>query len=214
MSDDLEKNKEPLVEREWSRREFLLGAGGLAVVGVGALFARSPIASAFQSLRPQTTDQGHVRLYQGDFYFDPNHMQWRVGDQITLHLMNTSPNRPHEMWIGRGFDTTPTEFGPIATGFHTDFWDGVHINILEAYHVSNWVTNKAIVTSQVSPTPWLVTGPGNGNFSPTLEPGGYVTWSFTVPNKPGRWMYGCFVQSFIHYVEGMRGTIDILPAQA
>jgi plastocyanin len=214
VSNDLEKSQQPLGEREWSRREFLLGAGGLAVVGVGALFAKSPIASAFQSLRPQQAEQGHIKLYQGDYYFDPNHMTWRVGDQVTIHLQNQSPNRPHEMWIGRGFDTVPTEYGPVATGFHTDFWDGVDVYISEAYHVSNWPTNKAKVKSIVSPHPWWSNDPADGNFSPALEPGGYVTWSFTVPNKPGRWMYGCFVQTFIHYEEGMRGTIDILPAQA
>jgi len=196
----------------WSRRQFLIGTGGLAVVGIGALFGRSVIAQAARAITGTPVSSGLVHVYAGDFYYLPNIMTWRVGDQISLLFHNKSPNRFHEMMIGQGFDTTPSEFGPVNTQFHKDFWDGVNVTISEADGVDNLATNNAHVSSNVSPHPWLITAPGNGNFSPTLMPGGMIRFDFTVPNKPGIWHYGCFVQGYVHYRAGMQGTLTILPA--
>lgn len=208
-------NPEPA---DWSRRQFLLGTGGLAVVGLGALFAQGPIVAAAKALTGTTTppvDSGLTKVYAGDFYYLPNQMTWRVGDQMSLLFHNMSPNRYHEMMIGKGFagQIMPTDLMPVKTQFATDFWDGVHVTIKQANGVDNLATNKAIVTSDVHPDKtWLITAPGNGNFSPTLMPGGYIQLDFTVPDKPGQWQYACFVQGFVHYRAGMRGTINILPA--
>ena len=197
---------------DWSRRQFLIGAGGVTVVALGALFAKNPIANAFRSISGTTVDSGLVHVYQGDFYFVPNHMTWRVGQHMSLLLHNASPNRFHEMQLGRGAETTPSLYGPVVTQFYEDFWDQVHVTVADANLVDNFTTNKAIVTCNVNPHPWILSGAGNGNFSPTLFPGGHILLEFDVPNKPGRWEYACFVQGFVHYRAGMRGTIDILPA--
>lgn len=215
MADNIGNHSNP-DKVDWSRRQFLLGTGGLAVVGLGALFVQHPIAQAAKAITGNGTppvSSGLVHVYAGDFYYLPNQMTWRVGDQMSLLFHNMSPNRYHEMMIGKGFDTTPSEFGPVKTQFHTDFWDGVHVTIKQAQGVDNLATNKAIVKSDVHPdSTWLITAPGNGNFSPTLMPGGFIQLDFTVPNKPGEWLYGCFVQGYVHYRAGMRGTINILQA--
>lgn len=51
-----------------------------------------------------------------------------------------------------------------------------------------------------------------GNFMLVLQPGGSFTMTFTVPDKPGSWTFGCFQQSGEHFLNGMRGTITVLPA--
>ncbi|MCF8565336.1 hypothetical protein LLE49_11470 [Alicyclobacillus tolerans] len=209
MADEVIKQPHPV---DWSRRQFLVGTGGLAVVGLGALFGKSVIGQAVQAMAGTPVSTGLVHVYAGDYYYVPNHMKWRVGDNISLLFHNHSPNRFHEMMIGQGFDTAPSEFGPVRQQFHTDFWDGVHVTISEAHAVDNLATNKAIVNCEVNPHPWLITAPGNGNFSPTLMPGGYIRLDFTVPNKPGHWQYACFVQGFVHYRAGMLGNLTILPA--
>ncbi|MEB3102027.1 hypothetical protein [Ferviditalea candida] len=196
----------------WSRRKFLIGMTGLAVVGIGALFGRSAIAQVAEAVTGTPVNSGVINVYTRDYSYTPSRMTWRVGDQISMVLTNKSPNRFHEMMIGRGFDTTPSEFGPIKTQFHEDFWDGVHVMVSEADAVDNLATNNAVVTCNVTPHPWLITAPGNGNFSPTLMPGGMIRFDFTVPNKPGTWYYGCFVQGYRHYEAGMQGTLVILPA--
>lgn len=211
MNEELQNNSNEDGVQDWSRRNFIIGASSLFAVGVAALAADTSIGRALNRIGGPKIEQGLVHVNEGDYYFAPNHMTWRVGDQITIHQENQSPYRYHEMMIGRGFDSVPGLLGDIRQQFHTDFWDGVHVTIIDAHGADNWTTNKAIVHSNVAKGPWLDTNPADGNFSPTLVPGGWVEYRFTVPDKVGRWMYGCFVQGFIHYEEGMRGTIDILP---
>ncbi|MCY0889052.1 MAG: hypothetical protein OWQ59_11425 [Alicyclobacillaceae bacterium] len=212
MSDNLVNQPEDPEVEDWSRRQFLIGAGGALAVGAAALAVNSHIGRFFYNLSMPAVQKGLIHVHEADFYFLPNKMTWRVGDRITIKQHNESVSRYHEMQIGRGFDSVQTLLGTQRQQFKTDFWDGVHVTILDAHAVDNLVTHHAIVKCDVSPHPWLLTGPGLGNFSPTLEPGGWVMYEFTVPDKPGIWHYGCFVQGYIHYEEGMKGTIHILPA--
>lgn len=43
-----------------------------------------------------------------------------------------------------------------------------------------------------------------------LNSQGVLTISFVVPDLPGVWEYGCFAQNGQHYLNGMRGTIEIV----
>ncbi|PSR35967.1 MAG: hypothetical protein C7B44_11510, partial [Sulfobacillus thermosulfidooxidans] len=102
-------------------------------------------------------------------------------------------------------------FGEMdADAWQTDFWDGVPVTLSNPYNIDNFVPNKAIVTYE-GPK-YLYNIASGGDFSPTLKPGGSLTLSFQVPNKPGLWDFGCFVQQYIHYRTGMRGKLMILPA--
>jgi plastocyanin len=198
--------------QDWSRRKFLLGTGGALAVGAAALIGNSAIAKALHSIGQPAIDKGLVHVYEGDYYFAPDHMTWKIGDTVTIKQWNQSDYRFHEMMIGRGFDSANTLLGVQRQQFHTDFWDGVHVTIVDAHGVDNFTTNKAVVKVNpgIDTGNWLDTNPADGNFSPTLLPGGWIEYRFVVPNKPGKWQYGCFVQGFIHYEEGMHGTIEIV----
>lgn len=211
---EIERNNADTDVQDWSRRKFLIGTGGVLAAGATALIANSSIANAVHRIGQPAVNTGLIHVYEGDYYFAPNKMTWRVGDLITIHQENQSEYRFHEMMIGRTFDSANGLLGNVKQQFHTDFWDGVQVTILDAHGVDNMTTNHAIVHSNVPSSPWLDTNPADGNFSPTLLPGGWVEYQFIVPNKPGTWYYGCFVQGFIHYEEGMRGTIEIVPADA
>lgn len=191
----------------WSKGLFITVMAVVFVVGTLVLFGRYWIAGALD--RTQKSAAGTVHVFQFDYYYEPRHITWRVGDHVTIKLRNMSDTHWHEMVIGKGFDTVPSVFGAIPTQFATDFWDGVPVTISQAHHVDNLVLNKAVATF-VGPKPNVTTG---GDFSPTLQPGGSIDLSFTVPNKPGEWHYGCFVQQYMHYMAGMEGAITILPAQ-
>ncbi len=198
---------------DWDRRTLILGSGIALFVGAAALFESSNIAKAASAIVGSPVDSGLTTVYQQDYYFIPNQMTWRVGTPMILHIHNLSDVHFHEMQIGRGgFQTDPNVFSDLKVQFNVDFWDGVPVTILEANRVDNFVTNKALIKSDVPTGPWLLTGAGNGNFSPTLYPGGDIKLQFNVPNKPGIWQYGCFVQGFIHWKDGMKGTINILNA--
>lgn len=199
--------------QDWSRRKFLIGGGVALAAGAAALIGNSSIAKAVERIGQPAVNTGMVHVYEGDYYFAPDHMTWRVGDLITIHQENQSDYRFHEMMIGRTFDSVPTILGTQRQQFHTDFWDGVHVTILDANGVDNMTTNHAVVKANIPTKPWLDTNPADGNFSPTLLPHGWVEYQFRVPaNKVGKWQYGCFVQGFVHYEEGMHGTIDIINA--
>lgn len=198
---------------DWSRRKFIVGSLSVLAAGTVALFESSNISRAASALLGQQVDQGLTTVYQNDYYYIPDQMTWRVGTAMELNIQNLSPTHFHEMMIGRGgFVTAPNAFSNLDVQFTQDFWDGVHVTIEEANAIDNLAVNKAVVKLQVPSGPWLVTEPGNGNFSPTIRPGGNIKISFIVPDKPGIWNYGCFVQGYIHYADGMKGTINILPA--
>lgn len=195
---------------EWSKPTFAVISILFVVAAVVALFWQRQVGDALANVfGGRGVQTGTTHVFQFDYAFQPRHITWRVGDRVTISLHNQSPTHWHELVIGRGFDNTPSALGPIHTQFATDFWDGVHVTMSHANMVDNFVPNKAIVT-YVGPRPFVTTG---GDFSPTLQPGGRVDLSFTVPNKPGVWHYGCFVQQYMHYIAGMRGTITIFPAK-
>jgi len=193
----------------WSKGLFLISMVVVFLVGTGVLFGRYWIGGAVTEAFGKTPASGTVHVFQFDYYYEPRHMTWRVGDHVTIALRNMSDTHWHEMVIGRGFDTVPSPFGAIPTQFATDFWSGVPVTISEARHVDNLVLNKAVATF-VGDKPNMSTG---GDFSPTLQPGGSINLSFIVPDKPGEWKYGCFVQQYMHYMAGMEGAITILPAR-
>lgn len=54
----------------------------------------------------------------------------------------------------------------------------------------------------------------SGNFMVVVQPGGSFTMTFTVPDNPGVWSYGCFQQTGEHFLNGMRGTVEVLEGGA
>lgn len=211
MSDSRVSNQEPERNPEWSKPLFTVVSIFAVLAAVIGLFWQRQIGDAwFRVFGENNVKPGITHVTQYDYGFNPRNVTWRVGDRVTISLHNASATHYHEMMIGRSFDDTPSAFGPIHEQFGQDFWDGVRVTMSHAYKVDNLVPNKAIVTF-VGSKPLVTSG---GNFSPTLRPGGSVDLTFTVPNKPGTWQYGCFVQQFMHYVAGMHGTITILPAKA
>lgn len=201
---------QPQHNPEWSKTTFAVVSILFVVIAVLALFWQRQIEDTWSRIfGGHSVRQGTINVFQFDYGFQPRHLTWRVGERVTISLHNQSPSHFHEMVIGRGSDNTPSAFGPINTQFETDFWDGVHVTMSHVNKIDNFVPHKAIVT-YIGPKPEITSG---GDFSPTLQPGGSVDLTFTVPNKPGNWQYGCFVQQFMHYVAGMQGTITILPAK-
>lgn len=197
---------------EWSRRQLLWGSVGLAVVGAVGLFGKRGVVDLARSVVSSPVSSGRIHLYQFDYYYWPNYMTWRVGDQMEVLLHNQSPTHWHEWTMGRHPHVDTFQgFGPMTSdGWAVDFWTGVPVTLSDPYKVDNFVPHNAKVHYVGPKGPYKIAS--GGDFSPTLQPGGSIRLSFTVPNKPGIWHYGCFVQEFIHFRTGMRGIVNILPA--
>ena len=136
----------------------------------------------------------HYTVNEFNYYYVPDHFTWHVGEKVQLTIMDRSqsaPPLPHQFSIGRDLVTRNNGFPhsqALAVGWKTNFFDGVPIT----------------AGGQTGPIP---------AFSVSLNPGQKFTFSFTVPNKPGKWNYACFLQTGQHYMNGMHGRINVLPAQ-
>lgn len=200
-------------EATWSRRQFITGLTGLGIAGAITMFGKSVIVDAARGVFGSPVSSGLTHLYALDFYYVPNYMTWRVGDHMEIVFHNQSRAHWHEWTIGRPVPNHESfqGFGVLNAGdWHHDFWDGVPVTLSDPIAIDNFVPHKAKVTYIGPKAPYQITS--GGDFSPTLQPGGSLTLSFTVPDKPGLWHFGCFVQEFIHYRTGMRGTINIIRA--
>lgn len=154
-----------------------------------------------------------------DYGFSPGRLSWRAGERVTLTFINDSsgvPGKQHELMVGRGPISEETVFGPhVVGGFATDFFAGVDVEVVEAEKLAMLMPGDALV-SGVDMTGMMDMGAaGHGGppaFMLMLEPGGRTTIRFVVPNKPGRWQFGCFQQSGQHYSNGMRGWVTVAGA--
>ena len=136
----------------------------------------------------------HYSIDEFNYYYKPGHMIWRVGEKVALTIDNRSQSAPaiaHQFSIGRTLVSRNNGFPKsqaMAVGWKDNFFDGVPITS----------------GGQTAPIP---------AFSVSLNGGQKYTFSFVVPDKPGKWEYGCFLQTGQHFMNGMHGNIDILPAQ-
>lgn len=163
-----------------------------------------------------------VALSGSDYGFSPERMTWRVGERVTLTFVNDSsgvPGKKHELMMGRGPVAEDTVFGPhVVGGFESDFFEGVDVELLEANGVSMLMPGDAFVSGldkvDMSGMEMGEMGEHGGapQFMLLLDPGGRTTISFLVPDKPGRWEFGCFQQSGQHYTNGMRGEVTVAQA--
>ncbi|WP_156781990.1 cupredoxin domain-containing protein [Acidihalobacter aeolianus] len=137
----------------------------------------------------------HYTIDEHDFYYEPGHLTWHVGEKVELTLFNANhaqPGQNHQWNMGRNLATSSTGF---AQHRQPDGWD------------QNFFAGVTIDTKSGSEKV-------QKDFSVSLTPGQHFTFKFTVPNKPGKWTYACFLQNGQHYLSGMHGTVDVVPANA
>jgi plastocyanin len=194
---------------------------------VSGLLAAALVAGAYGWTRAGTpASPNDFTIAMTDYAFAPSHMVWRVGDTVTITLMEKSeanPEKPHEFMVGQTPRTEETVFGiHQEDGFETPFFDGVTIDIVAGSGMNMLMAGGATLTGL---PPMQVMSPGPmememeeeeemTGFMPVVGPAGTLTFSFVVPDKPGEWTYGCFQQDGQHFLNGMKGTITILPKAA
>lgn len=199
--------------------------GGRQVVA-SAVVAAVVVAGAYgwQRAGSLPTAEGAFTVAMTDYRFSPAKMVWRVGERVTITLVGRSeaiPPKPHEFMLGRIPRTAQTVFGlRQEDGFETPFFSGVTIEILAGSELQMLMPGEAVLTGL---SPAEIVAPGEmgmdeqrdtRSFMPVVGPRGSFTFSFIVPDKPGEWIFGCFQQSGQHFLNGMKGTVTILPKTA
>lgn len=174
---------------------------------------------AWEQGRKPPNAGGNFTIEMSDYRFTPGKMTWRVGERVTITLINASeanPPKPHEFMIGREPRTEETAFGiRFEDGYRKPFFDGVTIELVSGSGLKMLMAGGATFTG-ISPSSVIAPGPmgpmeAMSAFMPVLGKASRLTFSFTVPDKPGTWSYGCFQQTGQHFTNGMNGMITILP---
>lgn len=194
-------------------------------VSVSGLAAIALVAGAYgwQHAGGTPSAPNDFTIAMTDYAFSPSQMVWRVGDRVTVTLVEKSqarPEKPHEFMVGRTPRTEETVFGiHQEDGFETPFFSGVEIEIVAGSGLQMLMAGDATLTG-LAPMKVMAPGPMEmemeemTGFMPLVGPKGNLTFSFVVPDKPGEWTYGCFQQDGQHFRNGMKGTITILPKAA
>jgi len=149
-----------------------------------------------QMERVVSQEPGGTLLRMVDYNFAPKTMVWKVGQRVSLTLVNdsqSSPPRAHEFMVGRDPRWAGAVVGRLPQdGFATDFFEGVQVSVREQVGVQMLMPGMATVTG-MSPTP-TATGmpgmPGMPGMSPsptaTGMPGMSPTPTATgMPGMPG-----------------------------
>lgn len=173
--------------------------------------------------RTPSEGPGRYIISMTDYNFAPDQMTWRVGQTVTITLINNSPVQPgkqHEFMVGRTPIKEDTVFGKAQRdGFVNPFFNSVTIRLENGRGLMMLAQGSARLTG-VDPMKLLAPDMGGmqmmqmSDFMSVLMPGGQLTFSFTVPNKPGSWTYACFQQDGQHYLNGMQGVVNVIPASA
>ena len=184
-----------------------------------------------QMERVVSQEPGGTLLRMVDYNFAPKTMVWKVGQRVSLTLVNdsqSSPPRAHEFMVGRDPRWAGAVVGRLPQdGFATDFFEGVQVSVREQVGVQMLMPGMATVTGMsptptatgmpgmpgmpgMSPTPTATGMPGMASFMVVLKGGGQVTLDFTVPDLPGTWTFACFQQSGQHFLNGMSGQVTVV----
>lgn len=131
-------------------------------------------------------------IEMSDFAYNPNSLEFKVGQEVTLHLTNSGALK-HELMAGRN---VITEDG-VATGFEEDMF---------AY------TDPTVTTSE-EPDHDASHDHAGGQFMVTVpQNSGTADVTFLVTeDMVGEWEMGCFLDSGTHFQQGMIGTITVSP---
>ncbi len=158
------------------------------VVGIAALFLFVVVGSAAFAANET------FNITMQDYSYTPNHMTWHVGDTVTITLTNKSTDKEHELLFGKDVNYSTDSFGK-------KFPDGWKTPLFDSVDQVTFVKGDGIAELRAD-------GPGTVAL---VEKGGHVTYTFKVPDKPGKWEFGCFEEDGSHFGDhNMKGTVDIV----
>lgn len=126
-----------------------------------------------------------------EYAFTPATLELKVGQQVTLNLVNKGALQ-HEIMFGR--EVVKTNNRPA--GYQEDMFaaGGVHPE----------VTQSAMSDEEVEE--------GHTGFMVVLPIGAQATVTFEVTEgMVGDWEMGCFEQDGVHYDAGMKGPVSVIP---
>lgn len=148
------------------------------------------LLTACQSKTPEAVK---FTIHMKEYSFTPSDIQVKVGQQVTLELVNDG-TLAHELMIGK--DVRMVDNHPA--GFVTD--------LFKAAGVEPTISGGSEEMSMDEAAEEGVT------MVHLAKTGDTATMTFTVTKAMvGTWEMGCFEQDGVHYTAGMKGTFTVNP---
>ncbi len=148
------------------------------------------LLTACQSATPEPVN---ITMHMKEFAFDPMTIEAKVGQQVTIELVNDGA-LPHELLFGKNVKMT----------------DGHPDNFTTDMFKAAGVEPKIVGSAEEPAAPGEV--PYNGYEVHVAKTGDKATISFLVTKEMvGDWEIGCFEQDGVHYTAGMKGTFTVKP---
>lgn len=143
----------------------------------------------------QTPEPAAYTIEMSEFAFTPDTIEAKVGQQVTLELVNNG-TLEHEIMFGRD----PMMMGSLPNGYQTDMF--------QMANVEPQVTMQNGMDQMGS-----AGGASHSGIMVVLpKPGDKATLTFTVTDDmQGEWEFGCFSQEGVHYNAGMKGKFVVKP---
>jgi plastocyanin len=138
-------------------------------------------------------------ISMSEFEFSPNRIEAKVGQEVTLNLVNNGALE-HEIMFGR---TMMMNASGAPAGYETDMFmmTGMEPSVMFEDTMGGMDMGEGTMGSGEHGG-YMVTVPGMG--------GQTAQMTFTVTEDMiGEWEFGCFVQEGVHYEQGMHGTFIV-----
>lgn len=165
-------------------KKFLFAIGVSLLITAVSLFV---IACGGENAQEEKIPSSNVRIEMGEFYFAPNVIRMREGQEITIKLVNHG-KVAHEFMAGRKVEMHEG----VPEGYEHDFFAGI-----DMHELMFTGTNAELERKEGHGTEVMV------------ESGGSATLTFKVPaDTAGNWEFACFVPG--HYEAGQKGTFIVI----
>jgi uncharacterized cupredoxin-like copper-binding protein len=137
-----------------------------------------------------------------EFAFSPQDLEFQVGQEVTLHLVNVGA-LGHEIMFGREVEMEDGQ----PHGYHMDMFEfaGIEPEVtkMEGEHSDDEEMHMEEGEEEHEHSGFMVeVPPGDDEY----------TMKFTVTeDMVGEWEIGCFDQNGVHYTAGMVGSLTVIP---
>ena len=157
------------------------------------------LLTACSAEQPVTPDaDGNITITMTDFRFTPDNIQLKVGQEVTITLINQG-DKDHELMAGRMLDVD----GGETVGFQEDMFAGMEPMVMMGGMPMEEMEGMEMGDDEPHANAFMVLVP---------ESGESASISFTVTeDMVGEWEIACFQGNGSHYDDGMRGKIAITP---
>jgi uncharacterized cupredoxin-like copper-binding protein len=164
----------------------------MKTLGANFLLIATLVLSFAACGRAATPQPVTMTVEMTEYAFTPNNLELKVGQQVTLELVNNGQLQ-HEIMFGREVMRVNNR----PAGYQVDLFEtgGVEpeVNIIEEGQMTEGEEEEE-----------------HAGFMAILGAGGRGTMTFTVTgDMVGDWEMGCFEQEGVHYDAGMHGPVTI-----